>query len=336
MTSFGVGLTCVLTLVYLMQPHTSAFFPNYLEENGAKKAGQVRETLSWKSMETEILSSGKVTDGHKSLPSNTRTKRFPGAIIIGVRKGGTRALINMLKTHPLIVAATNEVHYFDRDVNFAKGVQWYIDQMPFSYDSQITLEKSPSYFVSPVTPRRVYTLSPSQKLILIVRNPVDRTVSDYTQLSAKVGKGHRTFEGEVFLSPSGEVNVGFSPISVSMYDVHFVKWLKYFPLEQILIVDGDMLIKDPVVELKKVEKFLGVDAYFSSDMFYFNATKGFHCWRKTIKNGKLVPNCLGSSKGRQHPKLSDGTEQRLVEFFDPHNRRFFNLIKRKFDWSLHG
>ena len=327
-----LGIACVLMLVYYTRPLTSSLFP--LDQGSVAKVSQVRQDKAEFTLMGAESSSRKPASIHSS---GSLMKRFPGAIIIGARKGGTRALINMLKLHPSIVTAVNEVHYFDRDANFAKGVQWYINQMPYSSSSQITIEKSPSYFVSGATPRRIHTLSPNQKLIFIVRNPVHRTVSDYTQLTSKgTGKTHRTFEGEVFMSPSGEVNTRFSPISVSMYDVHFVKWLRYFRLEQVLVVDGDSLIRDPVVELKKVEKFLAVDNFFTNKMFYFNATKGFHCWKKATKSGKAVPLCLGSAKGRQHPKLSGDTEQKLLDFFEPHNRQFFQLVGREFDWTLHS
>jgi len=327
-----LGITCVVMLTYYTQPLSSSLFP--LDQGSVAKVSQVRQDKA--EFQPYLSSESASRKPTSSSISASLMKRFPGAIIIGARKGGTRALINMLKLHPSIVTAVNEVHYFDRDTNFAKGVQWYIDQMPQSSGSQITIEKSPSYFVSASTPRRIYTLSPNQKLIFIVRNPVHRTVSDYTQLSSKgTAKSHyRSFEGEVFLSPSGEVNTRFSPVSVSMYDVHFAKWLKYFSLDQLLVVDGDSLIRNPVVELKKVEKFLALDNFFTNDMFYFNATKGFHCWKKPTKSGIAVPFCLGNSKGRQHPKLLPDTEQRLLEFFEPHNRQFFELVGRKFDWTL--
>ena len=264
-----------------------------------------------------------------------RTKKFPDVLIIGVRKGGTRALIDMLKSHPRIVAAVSEVHYFDHDDNFANGVQWYINRMPYSLDDQVTIEKSPSYFVSSSAPHRIFTLSPKQKIILIVRNPIVRAVSDYAQLNdKKENERQSSFEEEVFLTVSGLVNTASSPVSVSMYDVHFARWLEYFSLDQILVIDGDVLISEPVSELVRVEKFLDVNHFFTEDMFYYNSTKGFHCWRKNNKSGKLVPVCLGKSKGRRHPKLSNDTEQKLATFFSPHNNKFYEQVKRTFDWEV--
>lgn len=76
-------------------------------------------------------------------------RRLPQAIIVGVRKCGTRALLEMLYLHPMVQKAAGEVHFFDRDVNYNKGLEWYRMQMPHSYQGQITIEKSPSYFVTP-------------------------------------------------------------------------------------------------------------------------------------------------------------------------------------------
>lgn len=74
---------------------------------------------------------------------------WPKALVIGVRKCGTRALLEMLYLHPRIQKAAGEVHFFDRDENYWKGLEWYRKKMPHSFRGQITIEKSPSYFVTP-------------------------------------------------------------------------------------------------------------------------------------------------------------------------------------------
>lgn len=50
-------------------------------------------------------------------------QRLPQAIIIGVKKGGTRALLEFLRTHPDVRAPGPEVHFFDK--NYPKGLDWY-------------------------------------------------------------------------------------------------------------------------------------------------------------------------------------------------------------------
>nr|CAD7577510.1 unnamed protein product [Timema californicum] len=79
-----------------------------------------------------------------------RSERWiPEAIIVGIRKCGTRALLEMLALHPHVQKAAGEVHFFDRDDNYRKGLEWYRRKMPHSFKEQITIEKSPSYFVTP-------------------------------------------------------------------------------------------------------------------------------------------------------------------------------------------
>jgi len=76
-------------------------------------------------------------------------KRLPRCLIIGVRKCGTRALLEMLFLHPAVQKANGEVHFFDRDENYNRGLEWYRSRMPTSLPHQVTIEKSPSYFVTP-------------------------------------------------------------------------------------------------------------------------------------------------------------------------------------------
>lgn len=50
-------------------------------------------------------------------------KKLPNAIIVGVKKGGTRAVLEFIRIHPDVRAAGTETHFFDR--NYDKGLEWY-------------------------------------------------------------------------------------------------------------------------------------------------------------------------------------------------------------------
>lgn len=52
-------------------------------------------------------------------------QQLPQAIIIGVKKCGTRALLKFLSAHPSIAASSREVHFFDSPHNFPLGLDWY-------------------------------------------------------------------------------------------------------------------------------------------------------------------------------------------------------------------
>ena len=324
--AFAVGvLVCVLAISWYSQGRKASIFKCVPEASPTSP--------STKSL-IVTTSSSQYEEDCDTICAAGSYRRFPDAIIIGVRKGGTRALIDMLKTHPRVLAARGEVHYFDNEENFSKGVGWYIERMPYVSPGQIAVEKSPSYFINEATPERIFLYSRHLKLILIVRDPVQRAISDFTQLNSKKVKKQmksKDFE-EVVLTSNGSVKYTSPLISVSMYDVHLQKWFKYFKREQIHFVNGDKLITSPHTELRKVETFLKIDSFFQEDMFYYNNTKGFYCWKLVDKQGNEVRNCLGSSKGREHPFVSEKVISRLKQFFEPHNRNFYSLTGEQFDW----
>lgn len=115
--------------------------------------------------------------------NGSESKKLPQAIIIGVKKGGTRALLEFLRLHPDIRAVGAEPHFFDR--NYEKGLEWYRELMPKTLDGQLTMEKTPSYFVTKEVPGRIHAMSRDTKLIVVVRDPVTRAISDYTQTRSK-------------------------------------------------------------------------------------------------------------------------------------------------------
>jgi len=61
-------------------------------------------------------------------------RRLPQCLIIGVRKGGTRALLEFLNLHPDLKAERREVHFFDNDKRYRRGLEWYRRQMPASHE----------------------------------------------------------------------------------------------------------------------------------------------------------------------------------------------------------
>ncbi|KAL4630198.1 heparan sulfate glucosamine 3-O-sulfotransferase 1 [Arapaima gigas] len=270
-----------------------------------------------------------VTEAPGGSRPDGMSQRLPQTIIIGVRKGGTRALIEMLALHSDVAAAENEVHFFDWESHFQRGLSWYASQMPFSAPGQITVEKTPAYFTSAKVPARVRDMNPDTKLLLILRDPTERVLSDYTQvLYNRVQKHKRVQPIESVLLKDGEINLDYKALNRSLYYVHMQNWLHHFPPERIHVVDGDRLIRDPFPEMERVERFLSLSPQINASNFYFNKTKGFYCLRERGRE-----RCLHESKGRAHPRVSDALRDKLYRFFHEPNRKFFELVGRTFDWN---
>uniref|UniRef100_A0A3P8SSL6 Sulfotransferase n=1 Tax=Amphiprion percula TaxID=161767 RepID=A0A3P8SSL6_AMPPE len=262
--------------------------------------------------------------------SNTfGTKRFPQAIIIGVKKGGTRALLEFLRIHPDVRAFGAEPHFFDRF--YDKGLEWYRNLMPRTLDGQITMEKTPSYFVTKEAPARVCTMNCQTKLIVVVRDPVTRAVSDYTQTLSK-NPGLPSFQSLALKNSStGLVDTTWSAVRIGLYAKHLENWLQHFPLSHFLFVSGERLVSDPAGEMGRVQDFLGLKRVVSDKHFYFNQTKGFPCLKKP--EGSSRPRCLGKSKGRPHPQIPSEVLQRLRDFYRPFNHQFYQMSGQDFGWD---
>lgn len=308
-------------------------FPNVAHTSFLSKlvAGSSPDIKLYKTREQLCTGYGR----NKSIHTyETCTKRLPNCLIIGVEKAGTFALLKFLTAHPQVVRnnSYNELYFFDR--YYSKGLEWYKTEMPYSFPGQVVLEKTPSYFHRIEVPSRVFRMNPDIKLLLIVRNPVRRSISAY--LMEKVFRHGflKPFEKFV-MHPSGLFEPASPFIQHSLYDFYLERWLKYFNLTQIHIVDGDLFSSDPLHELKSVERFLEIDSFFTRDMFVYNATKGFYCMH-SFDSGQQRENtpCLKNSKGRKHPNISSLVIKKMEDFFRPHNLHFYNMTGRYFNWTI--
>jgi len=258
---------------------------------------------------------------------------LPQAVIFGTRKGGTRALLEFLNMHSLIRRSKTEIHFYDK--HFNKGIAWYISQMPFITEGQIGMEKTPGYFHTPSVPKRMFETKNDTKLLMIIRDPVKRMISDYNQFyhnNIKEGSSYPPIQTFLF-KKDGTINEHYPPLKRSIYHKHMAKWLEYFPLSQMYIVDGDRFIKEPWTEIEQVERFLELPIELGRDNFYFNQTKGFYCGKEIIENVNSKwtctrNKCLSKSKGRKPPALAADLLQQLYDFMEPHNQLFFNMINR--------
>ncbi|XP_028332063.1 heparan sulfate glucosamine 3-O-sulfotransferase 2-like [Gouania willdenowi] len=256
-------------------------------------------------------------------------KKLPKAIIVGVKKGGTRAVLEFIRIHPDVRAAGTETHFFDR--NYDRGLEWYRSLMPRTLESQITMEKTPSYFVTKETPRRISSMSHDTKLIVVVRDPVTRAISDYTQTLSKT-PDLPSFQQLAFKNQSlGIVDMSWNAIRIGLYALHLENWLRYFPLAQIHFVSGERLITDPAGELARVQDFLGLKRIVTDKHFYFNRTKGFPCLKKPESSGS--PRCLGKSKGRTHVQIDPEAIEQLRDFYRPYNIKFYEMVGHDFKWE---
>jgi len=203
--------------------------------------------------------------------------------------------------------------------------------MPSTLTGQITIEKTPSYWITKKVPARVHAMAKDVRLIVVVRDPSTRALSDYTQAIHK-RPDLGSFEDRAFVTSNitSPIDTSWGVIRIGLYARHLERWLEYFPREHIHFVHGERLISDPAGELATVQDFLGLKRVITDKHFYFNATKGFPCLKKS--EGSASPHCLGKTKGRTHPFVDTRALQRLRSFYRPFNKKFFEMTGIDFGW----
>ena len=115
----------------------------------------------------------------------------PNFICPGAQKAGTTSLYEMLRNHDDIFLPKDqkEIHFFDRDTNYTKGVDWYAQHYAKAEDQTIIGDISPDYMLFNYVPERIHkTLGAKTKLLFLLRHPVDRAYSQYNY--------HRFFQVE--------------------------------------------------------------------------------------------------------------------------------------------
>jgi len=102
----------------------------------------------------------------------------PSFLIIGTQKGGTTSLFHYLQKHPNVLSPEKkEIQYFSW--NYRRGLLWYRSFFPKKKNNKIAGEASPDYLFHPYAAKRAYEYNPNFKIIVLLREPIDRALSQY-------------------------------------------------------------------------------------------------------------------------------------------------------------
>ena len=183
---------------------------------------------------------------------------LPNFLIIGAPRAGTTWLAKNLREHPQVfMPKTKEIHYFDR--HYSEGVEYYKQFFSGADGFEAVGEATPEYMYLPEMPELIHKLMPDCKLILILRNPVDRVYSRYWNSRAKYKENKNlSFEEKIKKKPLF-IEEGF-------YFDHLNNYYKYFKPEQFLILKYDDVLDQPLKLLQDVFLFLNVDINFKTSL----------------------------------------------------------------------
>lgn len=207
---------------------------------------------------------------------------LPDFIIIGAQRSGTTYLYDALLGPHVMGAVRKEVHFFDRE--FHRGPGRYRSAFPLrstvrrrsaSEAGAVVGEATPYYLAHPAVPARAASVVPGARLIVLLRDPVERAFSHY-QHSRRLGFENLPFDEALRCEPQrleGEEAMLMSRpryrsaalerhsyATRGLYARQLRRWLEHYPREQLLVLSSEELFADANTVLRRVEHFLGVPA----------------------------------------------------------------------------
>lgn len=238
----------------------------------------------------------------------------PEFLIIGVPRGGTTTLHQVLSHHPrLWCHPRKELQFFDQDEQFQLGPSWYAAQFPnFRPEAGFQRgETTPRYFQAPLAPQRIRELMPEVRCILLLRDPLQRALSWLRHLQRVEGLAadpERLLASEATAMDTAHTaghhldgrDVGSRAIQDSCYDDALRRWQQWIPAQQLLVLQSETLFHTPEASLARILAFLGVEA------------KAEVLLRQWQPHNSTNPDSL--------PALSTGLRQRLQTLFSQQSR----------------
>ncbi len=277
--------------------------------------------------------------------------RLPDVIIIGVQKAATSSLFAYLSQHSFITPSmTKEIHFFDNDETFNRGLNHYKQQFPFARPDQLVLEATPNYLYHAKVADRIAALDKPIKFICMLRHPLKRARSAWnmyrdmaSSTSPSAIKARLTFKRnqsetntiyqdfvkhdipslqscikkEMKLIQSGSLSHEPSIIARGFYETQIEYWFSKFSRQQFYFLQQEDFSSDLKTKhkIQEILNFLKI----KEDTSFFDNLK------LSIKNKRSYPKTKLSI-------LDEQTEEQLMQLFRSKNKNLEVLTGLQIDW----
>jgi hypothetical protein len=268
---------------------------------------------------------------------------LPDFVVIGVQKSGTTWLTHLLRQHPEVYMPDREIHFFDKVHNYRKGEEWYRRHFSDATARQTIGEKTPDYIWAngdgveghhPDVHKNLHTHLPEAKLIVLLRNPVDRAISAVKHIirSGRVSPRHSL--DDLLVGDKHDLVSGHGVLEYGYYSKHLGAYLDLFSRSQILLLFFEEdVVEAPREGFEKALRFLdlprseeveGIQEKVNADkMSLLEMYVKYH-----------VPRLVGVVR-RLRPlfpwKMSPPSEKTITWLYDhyaDHNRQLAELLDR--------
>lgn len=180
------------------------------------------------------------------------SRSLPDFVIIGAMKCGTSSLHEQLAARSgVFMSRPKEPNFFSDDAQYARGLDWYSGLFADAVPGQIRGESSTHYTKRPTYPRtveRMQAVLADVKLVYVLRDPLERIVSQYI---------HEWTQREVGGSLERAVSAHERYAAYSAYAMQLEPYLRAWSSDSLLLVAYERLVAEPDLELERIFRFLG-------------------------------------------------------------------------------
>jgi hypothetical protein len=256
----------------------------------------------------------------------------PGFIMIGAQRCGTTTLFQALAAHPQAMRPRfrKGVNYFD--LNYYRGRNWYLGHFPIASVARraaaacgepVAFEASGYYLYHPFAVGRLSRDLPGSRLVVMLRDPVERAFSAYKHEYARGYEPVDVFEKALELEDerlAGEIDrMRDDPRYESTahrhhsykHRGHYAEQLErvfgLFPRDQVYVVDSEAFFEQPGQEYQRLLAFLGLRPF--------------------------EPASFGQLKGHAGAPMNPATRRMLEEYYAPHDEHLAALLGRAPRWA---
>lgn len=195
---------------------------------------------------------------------------LPHFLVLGTQKGGTTSLHHLLSRHPgIYLPEVKEVHYFSQ--HDQQPLRWYADHYRSAQPGQIRGDITPFYLFHCAAPGRIQRTLPRARLVALLRDPVERTLSQYfhacrngyehLELEAALAAEAERLQGaEAVVRRLGGQHTSYqkhSYVSRSRYEQQLERYRVLFPAHQLLVLRSEDLFTNTEDCWNQLLAFLG-------------------------------------------------------------------------------
>ena len=259
-----------------------------------------------------------------------RWRVLPAFIVVGAQRCGTTTLYRVLSSHPSVVrpTASKGTGYFDAHDH--RGARWYRGHFPLRWTARrrggegaVTFESSGYYLFHPLAAARIARDLPNVRIVVMVREPVERAYSAHRHELA------RGYEAEPFKEAldheddrlRGEVErIQADPtydsfnhrhhayLARSRYSEQIDRYVDLLGRDRVYVVDADAFFAEPETEFDRLRDWLDLPAWQPDSVEQWNA--------------------------RPRLPLPAELREQLDDYFEPYDRRLGELMGRTPSWRV--